>query len=325
MKRFFYLVILSFFFISCASTGSIEKAPKINPENKRLIALFRDTYAGYKDMVAKGFDIHSLDYITNFSEFSQAVLPYLINEDGTCMDNHLWIENLHNLKYQRINFSDKFGTKEELLSQGYIENETMFYYPSNGEKNWRVGRKYISSKSPTSNYTGTKHFDFSNYGNCSIITFYYFEDNDNYSEMISSIKKNKSKYIVVNLADCRGGSVERVNYLLNSSIFSNKKVYVITSNFTGSAAERFTLFLKKKYNAIQVGNSTSGTVAYGLKEELNNISFPNLRINILMLPTNKFTDMPEVKESIGLSPDFWAITSRDIKIAIELDSPDIDY
>lgn len=36
-------------------------------------------------------------------------------------------------------FSKEYGTKDELLKKGYVENETMFYYPSNGEKDWRVG------------------------------------------------------------------------------------------------------------------------------------------------------------------------------------------
>lgn len=53
-------------------------------------------------------------------------------------ENKKWYNSTEYRKH--VKFSKEYGTKDELLKKGYVENETMFYYPSNGEKDWRVGK-----------------------------------------------------------------------------------------------------------------------------------------------------------------------------------------
>ena len=102
-------------------------------------------------MVERGFDVHQLDNMKIDGEMFEYIESFfrLNDEKGWCaLDNHHFLgledENGKWLTgssyYKRVLFSKEYGTKDELLKKGYVENETMFYYPSNGEKDWRVGK-----------------------------------------------------------------------------------------------------------------------------------------------------------------------------------------
>ena len=107
-------------------------------------------YVLYPEMVERGFDVHHLDNMEIGFELWDYIESFFRPniEKGWCaLDNHhgfhikdengKWF-NSESYK-RRVIFTNEYGTKDELLKKGYVENETMFYYPSNGEKDWRVG------------------------------------------------------------------------------------------------------------------------------------------------------------------------------------------
>ena len=76
MKKYIFIILFSIFLFGCASTNNVEKKPRIDSDNRKLEAAFKN-YGGYDVLVERGFDIHSLDYIKNQAEFIYALQPYL--------------------------------------------------------------------------------------------------------------------------------------------------------------------------------------------------------------------------------------------------------
>ena len=108
-------------------------------------------YVLYPEMVERGFDVHRLDNMKIDGEMFEYIESFFRPNDEkgwVALDNHhslsikdengKWFRSQSYKKY--VKFSNEYGTKDELLKKGYVENETMFYYPSNGEKDWRVGK-----------------------------------------------------------------------------------------------------------------------------------------------------------------------------------------
>ena len=108
-------------------------------------------YIFYPEMVERGFDVHQLDNMKIDGEMFEYIESFFRPNDEKGwlpLDNHHVFRIIdENGKWftggsyhKRVLFSKEYGTKDELLEKGYVENETMFYYPSNGEKDWRVGK-----------------------------------------------------------------------------------------------------------------------------------------------------------------------------------------
>ena len=108
-------------------------------------------YVLYPELVERGFDIHQLDNMKIDGEMFEYIESFFRpnDEKGWCaLDNHHELnikdengKEFRSQDYKRaVIFTNEYGTKDELLKKGYVENETMFYYPSNGEKDWRVGK-----------------------------------------------------------------------------------------------------------------------------------------------------------------------------------------
>ena len=107
-------------------------------------------YVLYPELVERGFDIHQLDNMKIDGEMFEYIESFFrpnIEKGWNALDNHhslsikdengKWFMDQDYKKW--VKFSNEYGTKDEMLKKGYVENETMFYYPSNGEKDWRVG------------------------------------------------------------------------------------------------------------------------------------------------------------------------------------------
>ena len=170
MKKF----ILSLFFVIFALfnvCGEDLLHPVIRDdidEDVKKIELALVDYVLYPELVERGFDVHQLDNMKIDGELWEYVESFFrpnIEKGWLPLDNHHMFsikdENgWHASKTYRkwVKFSNEYGTKDELLKKGYVENETMFYYPSNGEKDWRVGKwtwfNYDGSWS--SSYSGTQ-------------------------------------------------------------------------------------------------------------------------------------------------------------------------
>ena len=322
MKNFIFVILFSIFLFGCATTNSVESKPRIKSDNLRLEAAMKN-YAGYDELVKRGFDIHSLDCIENQGDFYNALAPYFYGEDGSTLDNHFG-EGMFQ-RYNYIYFKNKFGTKEELLNEGYVENETMFYYPSNGEKDWRVG--YLYSRNVDYNGLEIKHD-----GNLSHSTYGFSEDKDyiyikiykhsynvnTYSDFFSKAK-NKN-VIIIDLSENYGGSVkDGENFINGFSSLKDKKIYCLIGR-TGSCGEYVTSKLLEKYPNIKlIGTNTRGISRYGINFNTDIHNFKKLGILNLVIPSMDDYNSPYNKEGIGIFPNYWANTLEDIEKTINFD------
>ena len=346
MRKYIFIILFSIFLFGCASTNNVEKKPRIDSDNRKLEAAFKN-YGGYDVLVERGFDIHSLDYIKNQAEFIYALQPYWYDEEGNPLDNHFGYYNEKDYydttagglqvlrKFSNVCFEDKYGTKEELLNEGYIENKTMFYYPSNGEKDWRVGywnsgidnnSKYADNFKHT--YSQLNHGNYGFYGDedCIVIKFFNHKENDNFSEFFSEAED--VNVIIVDLINDGGGNLYSAQSLINGlKLLKNKKIYILTSNITGSCGEHTAAGIKKLCSNVKIiGFDTAGVKDYAsgdgtnynfLKLHMKKITF-SMKYNSLF---KEITDCSSslIKEGVGLLPDYWAINYIDMEKSIEFD------
>lgn len=356
MKNFIYTVIFSIFLVGCATTnvGPKETKPQIDFENLRLEAAMKN-YAGYNELVKRGFDIHSLDYITNAEEFMNALQPYFYNyEDGRAFDNHFgfvvndkkyafqsetrfafrqgYFENYGQSNYipTPIYTSDpSFGTKEELLAQGYVENETMFYYPINGEKDWVVGWK-AGDDTPSYKITAgplkinKQFYTFQEIENIIYLKIWkHPKDASSYNDFYSRAKKKD--VIIVDLSNDEGGFTnDGLNIATKLLSLKNKKIYVIIGRNTSSCGE-YLAYCLKSHNIKLIGQNTMGCVRYAgneYKYNFKKLGILNLQISeklnkdyLLGLITEDLSPI----EGIGIFPDYWIIERGDIARTINWD------
>ena len=315
MRKIIYAILFSIFFVGCASTN-IEKKSKISSDNKRL-ETFTKKLPYYDILVERGFDIHSLDYVKNKSEFFDALDPYFYNyEDGSAIDCHFYGVGLKHVK-----FSNEYGTKDELLKKGYVENETMFYYPSNGEKDWRVGEwtsKYeYTSQEFKERDTSTPWFQknditscgFYDYKNYILLKIYeHPKEGNDYKEFMSRAK-NKD-IIIIDVTQDKGGYPDELSDFLLT--LKNKKIFVLITDDTCSYGEIFASYLRRQNPHIKlIGTDTFGAAKYSRGEEL--YKFPKLGFSIYM-PSCLDNNYPQSDglEGIGVLPDYWAYGPVDI-------------
>jgi hypothetical protein len=354
MKKFIYTILFSIFLIGCATTN-VEQKPKISSENKKLEKMM-ESYAGYPELVRRGFDIHSLDYVSNLEEFGQALNPYFYNyEDGTAFDNHFGSENHDNFGYVLLAYLPSmkntyvffregrtvggqgyvatkdyiFGTKEELLAQGYIENETMFYYPINGEKDWVVGWKKQTKEFDISERPWCVGHQVNPYSKSYIViedkNFAYIKiwehpnTSNSYSDFYN-IAKDKD-VIIVDLTSDKGGYRDDGLSIANKILsLKNKKIYALIGKYTTSSGEILAYYLKSHNPDIKlIGTNTGGCVRYSRG---NLYKFPKLGF-VLTCP-QEYDDEWSIPnkaslEGIGLFPDCWAMSAGDAAKTINWD------
>jgi Peptidase family S41 len=152
----------------------------------------------------------------------------------------------------------------------------------------------------------------------------------NFSAEINKMKESQLFYdsikkllvapnLILDLSINNGGA-EKVSKkylkLLNKYTKSNR-LYVLVGNKTVSHGEIFTLHLKGKENTIILGQTTQGTLTYGINTD-KNFTFSNGKIRAY------FTDMNDNKkllqyETIGVSPDRFLLMDKDwIEQVIEI-------
>ncbi|MCF0126525.1 MAG: hypothetical protein HUJ68_12380, partial [Clostridia bacterium] len=134
MKKFISFIFIVFVFL-CNLSARDYKTKKADS----LREIFESSYF-LKDWERNGLKLEDLDKIKSAKELKDYLIKYGYNEDGSPVDNHffLWTENydtffyIHSSKRIKFEFYKNgvtYGTKEEMLALGYVENETMFYYP----------------------------------------------------------------------------------------------------------------------------------------------------------------------------------------------------
>lgn len=138
--------------------------------------------------------------------------------------------------------------------------------------------------------------------------YIYFGSFSNANDNVKAFKAFYSKYknsftaqhIIVDLRSNGGGNSKWSDPFLKLLRKSKAKIYVITNQFTASNGEQFTLKLKDKLNAVHLGQTTYGVIAYGI-----NYSYT------YNTPSGKFTILPTdmnyhkyiAYEGYGIAPD----------------------
>ena len=350
MKKF----ILSLFFVIFALfniCGEDLLHPVIRDdidEDVRKIEQALVDYVLYPEMVERGFDVHQLDnmkidgemfeYIESFfrPNIEKGWLP-LDNHHGLSIkdENGKWFNSQMYHKY--VKFSNEYGTKDELLKKGYVENETMFYYPSNGEKNWRIGEwSWFNWKgwAGPSSFSRCKYsLDFYGekvvYGKKDITSpcIETVETKKSFiitltgmGDYINNVNLSKKDNLIIDLSYNLGGNEDQGNIFIQKVLKSKYKKIIIIINDTTSAgdmmAEKFKLSKDKR--VILIGKNTTGCVAtFGSKvfTNINNqqFHFGSMNQSKAILSDNSVYST-SIKEGIGIIPDIWAETELDVFI-----------
>ncbi len=329
MKKF----ILSLFFVIFALfnvCGEDLLHPVIRDDIDEDIRIIEEAfirYSRYDELVERGFDIHKLDFMTTENEIYYYAEPFFAyNEEKGWLpiDNHHQLfytsekgYHLNSGGYHRsVYFSDEYGTKKELLKKGYIENETMFYYPSNGEKDWRVGEwKWHNGLSIAYFKPNYAYADITyRYGNKQTYDNIYTVETEK-SLMITpkavydGLKDwdyfPRKDNLIINLDGNSGGNENAaVSFSENIKNTKYKKIIVIIGD-TNSAGEEITSFLKKDKRVILIGRNTNGMIVnYAGGYFKSNIASGNL--------PDKKNKNDIAPEGIGILPDIWANNTYDI-------------
>lgn len=330
MKKF----ILSLFFVIFALfniCGEDLLHPVIRDdidEDVKKIELALVDYIFYPEMVERGFDVHQLDnmkigfelwdYVESFfrPNDEKGLLPLdnhhvfrIIDENGKWLTGSSY--------HKRVLFSNEYGTKDELLKKGYVENETMFYYPSNGEKDWRVGKwswydwygDWNFNRATECNFEGMKEIKANNTYILETKKSYVIKiDGGIYNDTFENINLPKKEYLIIDALHCTGGKVKPALDFAEEIKKSKYKKIIVLIDDTASAAERLVYALKKDDRVIYIGENTNG-----LMEGLN----PKVIISekgkiTLKLSKKDFSPDPSFLEGIGYIPDIWAQNTLDI-------------
>lgn len=291
-------------------------------------------------MVERGFDVHQLDNMKIDGEMFEYIESFFrpnIEKGWLPLDNHhvfriidengKWFTG--SSYHKRVLFSNEYGTKDELLKKGYVENETMFYYPSNGEKDWRIGEwtwfnykgDWASSNSGAKlNFDGMKEIykDLYVLETKKSYVIRYDAGVDKYiNENITSIPKKD--YLIIDLLNCNGGSIREARKFAETIKVSKVKKIIVLIDNTSSAGERIATYLKNDKRIIYIGEDTNGVVrGVCSKVVIHEKSKITLKLSARDLPS-------EIPEGIGLLPDIWIADNNEIDIMKNIWSITKDY
>ena len=136
MKKFFisFVLIISLLFNVFADNKQAHKELRKEFEKCLFISEIKNRDPEF---------LNKLDKIDDLDEMRDYLRSIFIDENGMPLDNHAMIDFYKDHKYSSVatesqlcvEWSDEYGSKDELLKKGYKEDE-IFYYPYfNGE--WR--------------------------------------------------------------------------------------------------------------------------------------------------------------------------------------------
>ena len=315
----------------------------IDEDNKKIEQALVD-YIFYPEMVERGFDVHQLDNMKIDGELWEYVESFFRPNDEKGLlplDNH----HVFNLKdengkwhsrltssgggtdyryHKRVKFSNEYGTKDELLKKGYVENETMFYYPSNGEKDWRVGEwswydwyggRWDNFYQDEWAYNGleerSEYLSVLETKKSYVIKINRFINRD-FVESIKSFPKKDC--LIIDILDCQSGYFSEVYKLVDMIKKSKFKKIIVLMQSTADVGEELILSLKDDKRVIYIGQNSNGELVGGSPKKIfdNTINWKNARISLqLSTRANTISSTAFIGEGIGCLPDIWAISRFD--------------
>ena len=285
-------------------------------------------YVLYPELVERGFDVHQLDNMKIDGEMFEYIESFFRpNEEKGWLplDNHhvfriidengKWFTG--SSYHKRVLFSNEYGTKDELLKKGYVENETMFYYPSNGEKDWRVGKwswydwygDWNFNRATECNFEGMKEIKNDNTYILETKKSYVIKiDGGIFNDTFENINLPKKEYLIIDALRCTGGKVNPALAFAEEIKKSKYKKIIVLIDDTSSAAERLVYALKNDKRVVYIGENTNG-----LLEGINpkSILYEKNKIG-LKLSTGDFIPDPSFSEGVGYTPYIWALNTLDI-------------
>lgn len=291
-------------------------------------------YVLYPEMVERGFDVHQLDNMKIDGEMFEYIESFFRpNEEKGWLplDNHHVLQIIDengkrftsNYYHKRILFSNEYGTKDELLEKGYVENETMFYYPSNGEKDWRVGKwswfdwlgEWNVNRAIKCNFEGMKEIKADNTYILETKKSYVIKiDGGIFNDTFENINLPKKEYLIIDALRCTGGKSNECRKLVEQIKKSKYKKIIVLIDDTSSAGERLALLLKDDKRVIYIGENTNGQLEGRNPEVILNLFDKNekIRFNITLSTDDNILDIPFLGEGIGCLPNIWARNALDI-------------
>ena len=346
MKKFIlslFFVIFALFSVNCEDLFHPVIRDDIDEDVKKIEQALVD-YVLYPELVERGFDVHHLDNMKIDGEMFEYVESFFrpnLEKGWNALDNHhsfsikdengKWFRS--QMYHKWVKFSNEYGTKDELLKKGYVENETMFYYPSNGEKDWRVGewswfnwKGWAGPSSYSKTYQNKMTFAGGNYvygDGKSTCWFGMLEtkksvvvDFNEVQDYINNINLPKKENLIIDMSNNIGGNAgvaEKFATKIKNSKY--KKIYIIM-NDDGSSSEYIIKYLSDDKRVIKIGLNTNGI--YRLSGERNCINLSikkdNVSASIFLFDTDRANKFPTSKEGIGLLPDIWANNILDVFI-----------
>ena len=314
MKRFLISFVLIFALLFNVFADNKKAHKELRAEFEKCVFL--------PELKSRGLDLKKLDKIDDLEEMKDYLSQFFIDENGMPLDNHLSIQfeifgknysdrykSVKTTSSMQIEWSDEYGSKDELLNKGYKEDE-IFYYPYfNGEwreDGYRVGKKYMGESNK--NYTNKTYSTSSR--EALLIGLGGFGDN---TEYYNEISKSDKKYLILDLSDNSGGRDTSYKALIEAINNMNpKEIFIMVSSRTFSMGEWSTSWIEKATNikTTIVGIPTLG--GWKCAKDYKIITFDNF--NIACEIDDKDSnwkwgwdkyDIPYPTEGIGATPDIY--------------------
>ncbi len=315
-KKVFSVLLILFFF-----AGLSAKESAVAKDVKKALA----SYAGMTELKKRGFNIKSLDTVETMEDVYNALLPYMI-QDGVPLDNVIGFYDKQTnqqftfKQHYSVNFTDDYGTKEELLNKGYKEDE-IFAYFSKGKDVYQAGRfEWQKAKE----YPEVGQWLMPHFPPVSGESFIYFWSAYWTEKFYPDYWKEASKkdYIIIDLRLSNSGdySVSQFFDYLDKVKYEGK--VIILTDASSAAVDsllnyRMTTWNNGKEQArifkyITIGENTLGLQNFSgewKRYETDNTIIWGVRQNI--------NQWKKYDEGVGVMPDIWAENDEDILKSIE--------
>jgi hypothetical protein len=318
MKKFIYTILFSIFLIGCATTNKVEySADDIAREELREEF---ENFSGLPQMIEKGFDLDKLCEFDDALKMRDYLQPFFIDENGMPLDQHVSIKignyEVKTRSQMVIDFSNEYGSKDELLNKGYKEDE-IFYYPYfNGEwkDGYRVGKKRMNNwPIHRSGYEKNYSVNSEKALLIGLSDFRIRNDVDDNEEYYDEISKSDKDYLILDLSYNKGGRYISWYSLVESiNKMKPKEIFVLCSDRAFSLGDDAPSWIEAATNikTTIIGYPTSG--AWKNIKTSKVLKFKYFTINCSINDNSinwKYKwdnyNLPYPTEGIGVTPDIY--------------------
>ena len=318
----FKKLLLLFTLFSFIALPLCAKETKVAKDVKKALK----SYAGLSELKKRGFNLKLLDSAEDIEAVYNIMLPYMI-QDGVSLDNAIELYDRQSYQtysfkqHYSIHFTDDYGTKDELLKQGYKEDE-IFAYFSKGQDIYRGGRfEWEKAK----NYPELGQWMMPQFPPVTGEQFIYFwpafwteKFYPDYWELAA-----QKDFIILDLRIDLNGDYQIgqfFDYLDNESYEGQIIIIIDDSSATGEflLADRMTTWKNgqkqpRNFKYTSIGENTIGYQNFS--GEWKRYEFDNSIIWGVRQDINKWKNYDE---GVGVMPDIWAKNAEDIFKTVEV-------